>query len=134
MEEVKPQPLLPRPPFLSVICIFSFVYFLLLFILFLIALFVSGWIAEVTLSYLPEEELTKSQVIFLLFSASILHGTAFIGILGIWKLKRWGYFLLGIPCLIIASYQLFQPQIAITSTGIYIFLIVLFGLFFRKLH
>ncbi len=134
MEEAKPQPLLHRPAFLSVICIFSFVYFLLLFLFFLTALFFSGWIAEVTLSYLSEEELTKSQVIVLLLSASLLHGTALVGTLLIWKLKRWGYYLLGIPCLIMASYQLFQPQIAITTTGIYIFLIVLFGLFFRKLH
>ena len=134
MEEEKPLPLLPRPILLSIICIFSFVYFFLLSILFLTTLFFSGWIADVTLLYLPAEELTKIQVFLLLLTAAILHGTAFTGTLFIWRLKKLGYFLLGIPCLIMASYQLFQPQISVTYTGIYILLIIIFGLFFRRLR
>jgi len=134
MEEEKPQPVRSRPVLLSVFCLFSFVYFFLLFTFLLIALFYSGRISEVARTYLPEAEITKTQVFLLFTSGILLHGTAFAGTLLIWKLKRMGYLLLTLSCLIMASYQLFQPRINITSTGVYILLILLFGLFYRRLQ
>lgn len=134
MEEEKPQALLPRPVFLSVICLFSFVFFLILTMLFLISLFFSGRISDVIMTYLPEEEMTKTQVFLFITAGLVLHGSALTGTVLIWKLKKAGYLFLGIPCLIMASYQLFQPQITVAMTGIYILMILLFGLFYRRLR
>jgi len=134
MEELKPHAVLPRTLFLSVLCLFSFVYFLLIFFLFLIALFYSGWISEVVITYLPSEGFTKIQIILLLLAGLLLHGTAFTGTVFLWKLKKMGYFLLALPCFIMAVFQLIQPRIGVAFTGVYILVIILFGLFYRRLR
>jgi hypothetical protein len=126
------QPLRPRPILLSALCLFSFVCFGLVALLFLTGLFNTGRITGVMLQYMPSGNYSKAQT-FLVFSAGfLLHGLALTGIFLMWNLRKAGYYFLGIPCLIIASCQLINPLAPILSTAIYIFLILLFGLFYRR--
>jgi hypothetical protein len=51
-----------------------------------------------------------------------------------WWMRRWGYYLFGIPVLSISLYQLFRPEIPVVSTAIQVTLIVLFGIFYKRFH
>jgi hypothetical protein len=121
-----------RPLLLSILCLFSFVYFGLLTLFFSIGAFYSGWITTVTNQYLPGEEFTKTGVLAIFFAIAAFHALAFAGTIYIWKLRKAGYYMLGAACLAITSYQLTQPRISLTTTAVYIALILLFGFFIKK--
>ena len=123
-----------RPVLLSVLCFFSFVFFAVLSVLFFIGLFYSGWITSVSNQYIPHEAVSKSHIFIILLAGFLLHFMAFTGSVLIWNLHKTGYYILGFSCLIIAGYQTLQPQITVTTTAIYIVLLLLFGLFFRRLQ
>ncbi len=139
-EEIKPnEPEVieltkPRPVLLTVLCLISFVFFSVFSLLFIAGLFYSGWIARVTMQYMPAGEFTKTQIQFFFCAGFLLHGLAFAGVLMIWNLRKAGYYLLGISCLIVAAYQLLLPFSAIASTAVYVIFLFLFGIFFRRLH
>jgi len=132
-ENKKPDICKSRPIILSIFCLFGFTYFILLAFLFILATFCSGWITEVTNKYMPAEAVTKAQVFLVFFTGALLHLIAFAGLILIWNMKKMGYFLLGIPCLLIASYYLCQSQISVSITVIYIIFIIIFGFFYRRL-
>jgi len=123
-----------RPLLLSVLCLFSFVFFGLVSILYLIGLFNAGWITRVTNQYISAGELTTLQTVFIFSAGFILHSLALTGVWLVWKLRRYGYLFLGPSCLVITVFQLFNPQVSFTSTAIYIILVMLFGIFYRYLH
>lgn len=133
-ENTKPDNHRSRPVILSIFCLFGFVYFALLALLFILATFYSGWITEVTNNYVPAEAATKAQIFLLFFSGALLHLVAFAGLILLWKMRRTGYYLLGVPCLAVACYHLFQPGLSISTTLIYILFIIIFGFFFRRLR
>jgi len=122
-----------RPIGLSIFCLFGFVYFTLLSLLFILAIFYSGWITEVTNKYVPAEIVTRTDMLLFLLTGAILHLIAFAGLIFIWNMRKIGYFLLGIPCLVVASYHLLQSQISIYNTLVYIIFIIVFGLYYRRL-
>jgi hypothetical protein len=124
----------PRPVILTTFCIFSFVFFGLLCLFFLAGLFNTGWITKVINQYVATGEWTIAQIMLICGGGFLLHGLAFTGVILIWNLRKKGYYFLGISCLIIAIYQLVNPSMAITSTAIYIMIIIFFGLFFRRLN
>jgi hypothetical protein len=124
----------PRPLLMTLLCLISFVYFSVLSLLFIAGLFYSGWIARVTMQYMPAGENTKTQILLFFCAGFLLHGLAFAGVLLIWNLRKTGYYLLGISCLIIAAYQLLVPFSAITSTAVYVVFLFLFGIFFWRMH
>jgi hypothetical protein len=142
MEEEEIHPLDPasinqvktRPVVLTILCLFSFVYFSVFSFLFFMGSFWSGWVTQVTNQYSPSEIYSKNQILFTFLAGFILHLTALTGIVLIWNLKRPGYYLTGLSCLIIAFYQSIQPQIAVTTTVTYIFFLISFGLFYKRLH
>ena len=115
-----------RPLLLSVLLLFSFVYFFVLFLLFVIGSFYSGWITDAIHDYISSHPYSRSQVMIIFIAGALLHATAFAGAIMIWNLRRKGYFILSVSCLIIAVYQLFQHDIGLTTTAIYILLVVLF--------
>jgi len=139
MEQTSPIPIEPsgsrkkRPVFLTILCLFSFVYFFLWSALFLLATVYSGSVTEVVNRYAPEGAFSRTHILLIFLSGFIFHAMAFTGAILIWRLRRLGYFLLGAACLIIGSYQLSQPQISLNSMSVYIVLIILFGLFYRRL-
>jgi uncharacterized membrane protein HdeD (DUF308 family) len=123
-----------RPFLLSVLSVFSLVYFGILALLFLAGLFKTALITRVMNQYLPTGEYTTGQVTLIFGSAFILHGLAFAGILMMWRLSKKGYYILGIACLIIGALQLMNPASAVSATAIYIAITFLFGLFYTRLN
>jgi len=123
-----------RPLVLTLLCLFSFVFFGLVLVLFLLALFWSGTVADMVFRYAPEYSLTRFGVYLYIFCGLILHAVSFTGIIFIWKMKRLGYLLLGPSSLVIAAYQLFETQTSSLTTAFYIALIIVFGFFLKKLR
>jgi hypothetical protein len=124
----------PRPVFLSVISVFAFVFYGLISLLFLLALFSSGWISEVRNHYLPEGTETKQMIILITAAGFLLHLTSLIGSINIWYRRKSGYLMLSISTLIIAVFQLFFDRISIFTTAVYICFIILFGIYYRRFH
>ena len=122
-----------RPLLLGLLCISSFVLFGFISILFLLSVFYSGWIRDVINQYTTHEGYTKLQILFITMSGFILHGSAFAGVIQMWRLKRSGYYIFSIASLIISLYDLFQHTIPFSYTAIYIALVILFGIFYRKM-
>ena len=123
-----------RPFLLSILCIFSFVYFGIISVIFLLSLFYSGWITDVANKYMDEAKYAPVQVIGIALAGFLLHGFSLAGCIRMWYMKRSGYLIFGISTLIIAVYQLFQEQVNVLEISIYIGLIILFGLFYRKMQ
>ena len=124
----------PRPVFLSMLCLFAFVYFALLTILFFTCLFYSGTITRVKNLYISDDIFSGKQLLFFFIAGFLLHGIAFAGSVLIWYRRKIGYYFLALSCLILATSQFFQPHIAIGTTGVYVVMIILFGLFFKRLY
>lgn len=119
---------------LTVLCLISFTYFGLMLSLVLLSLFYSGSFRELVNTYIQGDPVTGPVFFLLLFLLLVLYSAAFTGTVLIWKMKRKGYFLFGIPVLLLTFYQLIQADIPILSTAILIFLLIGFGVFYRKLH
>jgi magnesium-transporting ATPase (P-type) len=124
----------PRPVLLSVLCIFSFAFYGLISLIFLFAVFYSGWISEVRNKYLPEGTESKNIILLITVSGFLLHFISLIGSINMWRRRKSGYLMLSISTLIIAFFQLFSNRISILSTSVYITLIVLFGIYYRRFH
>ena len=123
-----------RPVLLTVLCLFAFVYFAMLSMLFFTCIFYSGTITRVRNLYVPENAYSHNHLLVLFSSGFLFNLLAFGGALFIWSGKRTGFWLLAPSCLIISAWQALQPQISTGTTMVNIFLLLLFGLFFRKLN
>jgi hypothetical protein len=139
MEEMPPEngnmkEQLPVRPFvLTLLCLFTFIFFGLISLVFLLALFFSGTISRMIFRYAPEDSLSHASVIFYAVGGFLLHALSFTGVVLIWKLKRKGYILFGISTLLIALYQLFFSSISPLTTAIYVVFIIAFGVFLKRL-
>jgi len=111
---------------------FTFVFFGLISILFLLAIFNSGWITDVVNKYTPGNLESRAKMIMFVLSGFILHASSFTGSVMMWMMKRKGYLVFAVSCLIISVYQLFQTKISFMTTAVYIVLIILFGFFYKK--
>jgi hypothetical protein len=132
-ETPKEDKVLKRPFILTVLCLFSFVFFGLMTVLFLLALLWSGTLADMVFRYAPERISPGISVFFYTLGGFLMHALCMTGIILMWKMKRKGYLLFGISALIIAGYQLLATQISPLTTGFYIGFILVFGLFLKKL-
>jgi hypothetical protein len=131
-EPVKAPGIKSRPVILTMLCLFSFVYLFLMTALFLAGLFNSGWITQVTNQYIASADFTKTQTIFIFGAGFLLHGLGFAGVLLIWNLRKTGYYLFTVVCLIVALLQTLLPDISVTTTAVYIIMIILYGIFFTR--
>jgi len=122
-----------RPFMLTVLCLFSFVFFGLISVLFLVALLYTGSITDMVLRYAPENSPARITVLFYILGGFLLHGLSLTGNILMWKMSRLGYILFGISSLIIAGYQLLATQISPLTTAFYVGLILAFGFFLKKL-
>jgi hypothetical protein len=122
-----------RPLVLSLLCLFSFVFFGLIAVLFLLSDIYSGRIAEVLNHYITGTALTTAGVAGITTGGFILHAACVAGCILMWRMKRGGYYIFGISALLISLYQLFRNHVPMGTTVVYILLIVLFGLFYRKM-
>jgi hypothetical protein len=128
------RPVFKRPLLLTAVCIAAFVHFGLLAILFLLATLKSGWIREVVNRYLDTGQYTSYHLFFLFGAAFLLHSLAFTGLILVWKLRRTGFYLLCLACIVLSIYQLFNSLAPLSSVGIYIAFLLLTGIFFRKMQ
>jgi hypothetical protein len=139
MEEINTTPgntreeVSKRPFLLTVLCLFSFVFFGLISVFFLFALLYLGSITDLVLRYAPENSTSRITVLFYILGGFLLHGLSLAGNILIWKMRRLGYILFGISSLIIAGYQLLATQISPLTTAFYVGLILAFGFFLKKL-
>lgn len=123
-----------RPLLLSLLCLFSWIYYGLTGFLFLLALLYSGWIAEVISQYIPDQSLSPIQTSLLILGLLLLHAVAIAGTILLWIGKPAGYYLFSVPTILLASFHLLRPEISWISTAVYAILIILFGVFYRKLR
>ncbi len=128
------QPMTKRPFLLTLICLFSFVLFGFISILFFLALFYSGWITEVVNKYTPENMESRTKMLAFILGGFLLHATSLTGTVLLWQMKRKGYIIFAVSGLIITAYQLFQTKISFLTTAVYIVLIILFGIFYKRLR
>ncbi|MCX6247772.1 MAG: hypothetical protein NTW10_08575 [Bacteroidetes bacterium] len=128
------KPVKPRPVLLTALCLFSFVYFGLLALLFLPGIFYSGAITGVIDKYLPTGLYSNTEIRMVFAAGFLLHALGLAGSIVMWNLRKTGYYLLAGACIIVASMQTFRPDISVTSTAVYIIFILLFGVFFKRLH
>ena len=141
MEEEHGKPDIPeriphkkRPVLLSVLCLFSFTYFTFLSLLFFISVLYSGNLNTVRNQYLPGIIYTQHQVLFYFAAGFLLHFTALAGSVFLWFCRKTGFYLLAPSCILLAAFQIFQPQTSMGTTGVYISLALLFALFYKRLH
>ncbi|MBE0648879.1 MAG: hypothetical protein IH596_14000 [Bacteroidales bacterium] len=123
-----------RPLLLSVLCIFSWIYYGIMASVFLLALFYSGWITEVINQYIPDGSWSTAEVSLLFLGLFLLHGVAFAGILLLWKGRYIGYYLFSVPTILITLFHLIRPEISWLTTAVYALLVVLFGVFYRNMR
>ena len=123
-----------RPLWLSALCIFSWIYYGCLAALFILALFYTGSITELIVQYVPDKTWVSGEVVLLFLGGFMLHIVAFAGVIFMWKLRRTGYYLFTMATLLIAAFHLYRPDISWISTALYILLIVLFGIFLRRMN
>lgn len=123
----------PRRPFLlTLLCLAAFASFALITLLLLPSLFYSFSFTNLINTYITGPPVSSGTVFLVMLLLIILYATACAGIILIWRLKRAGYFLFGIPVLLLAVYQLIQADIPILSTAILVFFLIGFGIFYRK--
>jgi hypothetical protein len=123
----------PRPLLLTALSLFSFVYFGFLSVLLLLSVFYSGWITGLLNTYNPGAPKSGVMVSMAFILVFLFHALCLTGTILIFRLKRTGYYIYGVSALVISCYQLFQPQIPVYSTAIPVALLVLFGIFFKRL-
>jgi len=131
-EAPQPLPPLKRPLFLGMLCIFAGVYFFLLAVLFLSGFFYSGWVSDAINMYADADRYSPAGIKTVLGVLAALFILGFTGIVVMWRMKRYGYYFFGISSIILASFQLFRPEISVSGTIIFIALLILFGLYFRR--
>ena len=121
-----------RPLFLSILCIFSWIYYGIIAVLFLLGMFYNGLVTETLNRYLPEEKQGGGQIFLVFFIGFFLHSVAFTGVVFLWKQRRPGYYLFGISSLVMAGFHLLRSDISWISTALYVCMVILFGIFFLR--
>lgn len=123
-----------RPVLLTALCLFSFVFFGMISLLLVISLFYAGSFGSLLNTYLAGATLNTSGVFLIIASLFIIYAGAFTGILFMWRLRRRGFYLFTGAVLVLVVFQLFSNDFSFLSATILIILLLLFGIFFRKLH
>ena len=130
-ETPHPVKIRKRPFILSALCLFGWVYFFILSAVFLLGLIRSGWVTEALNLYTPVTRYSNAAVSLILGANALLHILSFAGIILMWNLRKYGYFIFGGSVLAISLYQLLMHDVVLSTTLVYIAFLVLFGLLFR---
>ncbi|MCX6284173.1 MAG: hypothetical protein NTW31_08070, partial [Bacteroidetes bacterium] len=127
-----PNPVPPRkrPFFLEVLCIFCGVYFFAFSVLLISGFFFSGWVSNAINLYTPVKRFSGIEIKMILGAYALLFILAFSGIILMWKLRKYGYYIFGVSSLLLASFQMAFPGLTFSGTIIFIAFLVLFGLYF----
>lgn len=119
---------------MTLLCCFAFPFFGLISFLLLVSVFYSGFFTDLINTYIAGKPVKAAGVFSILFLLFLLYATAFTGTILMYRMRRLGYYLFGLPMLAVCIYQLFQPDVPALSTGILISLLVFFGAFLKKMR
>jgi len=122
-----------RPFLLSTLCVFAWVSYGLMTLLLLAGILYSGYISEVFNQYLDPESRSGIPLPVWFVTGFILNATAFTGVFMIWRLRRTGFLLFTISTLLLAVMHLLRADISLAAALFYLTIIVLFGIYFRRL-
>ncbi|MFZ4521162.1 MAG: hypothetical protein ACOYNC_05625 [Bacteroidales bacterium] len=132
---IKPlQAITSRPVFVTVLCLFSFVFYGITMLLFFSGIIYSDLVTAAVDKYLSLKMYSISEIRLIFAAGFILHLMGFAGTVLFWNLRKAGYYLLVFSSIIIAALQTLRADISVISTAVYILLILLFGVFYRRLH
>ncbi|MBM3405703.1 MAG: hypothetical protein FJY10_12545 [Bacteroidetes bacterium] len=130
------QPVKP-PPRRSIrfvtTCLFAFVYYGILFLIFLSGIFASGWIRDVIREYEPDQAYSRGTIILYMLGGMLLSATSLTGTMLIWKRKRQGLWLFLSATVIFIMVLLFQSFVNYLSLVIHLLLSLIFLTYYRKL-
>lgn len=123
-----------RPLWISFLCFFSWTYYGILCLLFLLAIFWSRWIGAVMMQYVPEQSMPRGMITLMFAGLFLFHSLAFSGIVLLWKQRPAGYILFSVPAILISLFFLFRPEISWLPLAICTIQVILFGIFYRDLR
>jgi len=123
-----------RPFFLSILCVAVFVYSGLFTLLFLTGIIFNKWFTTILNDFLPERNFKSTLILLLNLSGVILYGLSFLGAFYIWKLKRRGFYIYLVSTIILIVAPYFIGLGSTINTIIFLLLILLLGIYYRKLH
>jgi len=115
-------------------CLFAFVYYGILFLIFLTGIFTSGCIRDVIREYEPDQAYSRGAIILYMLGGMLLSATSLTGTMLIWKRKRLGLWLFLSATVIFIMVLLFQPFVNYLSLVIHILLSVIFLAYHRKFN
>ncbi|MBC8484539.1 MAG: hypothetical protein H8D45_00655 [Bacteroidetes bacterium] len=123
-----------RPFFLSILCVAVFVYSGLFTLLFLTGIIFNKWLTTILNDFLPERNFNSTLILLLNLSGVILYGLSFLGAFYIWKLKLHGFYIYMISTIILIIAPYFIGLGSTINTIVFLLLILLPGMYYRKLH
>ncbi|MCF8344058.1 MAG: hypothetical protein K9G67_00610 [Bacteroidales bacterium] len=124
---------LSRPFPLMVLCMISFVYNGLIAISFLTALFFPSFIEKILSSYFPEISLTKPGTIAILVAGFLLFALTFFGVLQMFRLKRYGFYIFLIFKSILIILLFMSHYYNLINIGISLLIILLYWLYLPRM-
>jgi hypothetical protein len=122
-----------KPFYLSILCVVIFVYSGFFILLFLIGIIYRGWITRILHDYVPERNITPSQVLLICLIFMVLYGLSFWSALLLWKLKRIGLYLYIAGCFGLSVVPVLAGFGNYLSPAVFAFLILSVSLFSRRL-
>jgi len=132
MEAPHALPKSKRPFLFTLICLFAGVYYLTLAALFITGFSYSGRVADAINLYASVTRFSKTEMSLILGLMSALFILTFSGIILMFKMRRYGYYIFGISSLLLAAIRLFRPVLSFSGPAVLIVFLILFGLYFRR--
>ena len=131
--DIEKQEEIKRPWILSILCIVFFVHSTVLIFLFLLGTIYNTWLTEVINNFAESNSYGKAQVFIISIAGFFLYGFFFTGTFYLWKMKKKGLIILVTSVFLILIFTFFIGAGSMINCIIYIVLLLLLALFYRKL-
>ncbi len=132
--DIEIQETIKRHWLLSILCVVFFVHSAILAMLFLSSIFFNTWLTEVINNFNENNSFGNSRVLFFSMIGFLLYGASFIGTWYLWHLKKKGLYILSISVFSILLFTYIIGADSLINSVIYIILLLLLALFYRKLN
>jgi hypothetical protein len=123
-----------RPFFFSILCVVVFVYSGFFIVFFITAMIFHNWITRVLNDYLPERDITASDILLITITGILLYSLTFFAAILLWKQKRTGLYIYIISSILISGIPFLFGISNIISVIVFAALIVSFIPFYRRLN
>ena len=122
-----------RPVVLTILCVFSFAYYATKASLMLLGVLNAGWIAGILRAYEADPGSSGPGPLLTFLGLFIMNSVLVLSTFYIWKMRRLGYLVFGSLVLVIAAFKLVTNLGSTLGVAVDIVLLVLFGIFYRKM-